>query len=141
MKSNVGVKNQKPRSQPISGLDKFFQAISERRIADGEKELDLIRASIPATETAKGNLKACEGLLLMVKANSDKYLYLSKIEQSQKQLRLLRKEFAVQATNTLHTDYDRGYFQVLESYMKKLEREGLPKEETPPQASNQKSVS
>ena len=122
MKSNVGIKTQKPLSQPTSGLDRFFQAVSERRIADAEKELDLIRASIPATENAKGNLRACEGLLLMLKANSDKYLYLSKIERTQKQLRMLRKEFAAQATNTLHTDYDRGYFQVLESYMKKLEK-------------------
>ena len=122
MKLNTGARNQKSRSQPISGLDRFFHAVSERRIADAEKELDLIRSSIPATEAAKGNLKACEGLLLMVKANSDKYLYLSKIERTQKQLRMLRKEFAAQATNTLHTDYDRGYFQVLESYMKKLEK-------------------
>jgi len=122
MKSSVGIKEQKLRIQPISGLDRFFQAVSERRIADAEKELDSIRASIPATEGAKGNLKACEGLLLMGKANSDKYLYLSKIERTHKQLNALRKEFAAQTEIALHTDYDRGYFQVLESYMRKLEK-------------------
>ena len=94
----------------------------ERRIADAEKELDSVRASIPATESAKGNLKACEGLLLTAKANSDKYLYLSKIEKTQKQLKTLRKEFAAQVANSLHTDYDRGYFQVLVGYVKKLEQ-------------------
>jgi len=129
MKSNAGVRNHRPRSQPISGLDRFFQAVVDRRIADAEKELDSVRASIPATESAKGNLKACEGLLLTAKANSDKYLYLSKIDQSQKQLKALRKEFTAQATNTLHTDYDRGYFQILESYMKKLEQV-VPRSET-----------
>ena len=129
MKSNVGVRIPKPRIQQISGLDRFLQAVVDRRIADAEKELDSVRASIPATESAKGNLKACEGLLLTAKANSDKYLYLSKIEQTQKQLKALRKEFAAQVTNTLHTDYDRGYFQTLESYIKKLEQVG-PESET-----------
>jgi len=129
MKSNVGIRNHKPRIQPISGLDRFLQAVVDRRITDAEKELDSVRASIPATESAKGNLRACEGLLLTVKANSDKYLYLSKIEQTQKQLKALRKEFAAQTANTLHTDYDRGYFQTLESYMKKLEQV-RPKSET-----------
>lgn len=122
MKSNEDVRSNIPRNQQISGLDRFFQAVMERRIADAEKELDSVRASIPATESAKGNLKACEGLLLTAKANSDKYLYLSKIEKTQKQLKTLRKEFAAQVANSLHTDYDRGYFQVLESYMKKLEQ-------------------
>jgi len=128
MKSNEGVRSSKPRNQQISGLERFFQAVMERRIADAEKELDTVRASIPATESAKGNLKACEGLLLTAKTNSDKYLYLSKIEKTQKQLKTLRKEFAVEAVNSLHTDYDRGYFQVLESYMKKLEQAGSQSE-------------
>lgn len=128
MKSNVSVRTNKPRNQQISGLDRFFQAVMERRIADAEKELDSVRASTPATESAKGNLKACEGLLLTAKANSDKYLYLSKVEKTQKELKTLRKEFAAQATNSLHTDYDRGYFQVLEGYMKKLEQAGSQSE-------------
>jgi hypothetical protein len=127
MKSSEDV-SRKTRNQQISGLDRFFQAVMERRIADAEKELDSVRASIPATESAKGNLKACEGLLLTAKANSDKYLYLSKIEKTPKQLKTLRKEFAAEAANPLHTDYDRGYFQVLESYMKKLEQAGLQSE-------------
>jgi hypothetical protein len=122
MKSNEGVRSNKPRNKQISGLDRFFEAVMERRIGDAEKELDSVRESIPATESAKGNLKACEGLLLTAKANSDKYLYLSKVENTQKQLKTLRKEFAAQAANSLHTDYDRGYFQVLESYMSKLEQ-------------------
>ena len=93
----------------------------DRRIADAEKELDSMRTSVPATENAKGFLKACEGLLLTAKANSDRYLYLSK-ERTQKELRTLRREFGTHAENTLHTDYDRGYFHLLESYMKRLER-------------------
>lgn len=106
-------------------MDKFFSALIKKRAADAEKELDSIRASISATETSNGYLKACEGLLLTSKANNDRYLYLSKVERTQKQLRMLRKEFSQQAVNPLHADYDRGYFQVLEKFMRKLERSNL----------------
>ena len=96
----------------------------ERRIADAEKELDLIRARVQPTESGKGYLKACEGLILTAKANNDKYLYLSKIEKTPKQLDELRKGFAKQEENPLHADYDRAYFRVLEEYTRRLLREG-----------------
>lgn len=114
----------KARKQTESGEDKFFQALIERRIADAEKELDLMRASIAATERAKGYLKAYEGLILTAKAGNDRYLYLAKIEKTQKNLRTIRREFAAQAADQLHTDYDRGYFEVLGNYVRKLERAG-----------------
>jgi hypothetical protein len=63
-----------------------------------------------------------EGLLLTAKSNEDKYLYLAKIEKTTKNFKMLRKEFASQTRAPLHADFDRGYFQALESYMKKLER-------------------
>ena len=94
----------------------------ERRIADAEKELDTIRTTIPSTETGRGYLKGLEGLLLTTKSNDDKYLYLAKIEKTEKKLRTLRKEFVDHGKNTLHSDYDRGYFQALESFIRKLER-------------------
>jgi hypothetical protein len=40
---------------------------------------------------------------------------------TQKKLRTLRKEFADHGRSALHSDYDRGYFQALESYVRKLE--------------------
>ena len=129
MKSEAGAERSKmaePHSESNSGIDKFFQAVIDRRIADAEKELDSMRTSIPATEDARGYLKACEGLLLTVKAGDDRYLYLSKIEKTQKQLRTLRKEFAAERAKDLHTEYDKGYFRLLESFMRKLERTGQP---------------
>jgi len=105
------------------GLDKFYQTVIERRIADAEKELDLIRVRVQPTESGKGYLKACEGLILTAKANNDKYLYLSKIEKTSKQLDDLRKGFAKQAENPLHAEYDRAYFRVLEGYTRRLSRE------------------
>ena len=125
MKLDAGAeRNEKAEahSESNSGIDRFFQAVIDRRIADAEKELDSMRTSISATEDARGYLKACEGLLLTAKAGGDRYLYLSKIEKTQKQLRTLRKEFAAEGANSLHTEYDKGYFKLLERFMRKLER-------------------
>ena len=66
--------------------------------------------------------------MLTAKSNSDRYLYLSRIEKTPKNLRDLRKEFATHGTNMLHADYDRGYFHALESFMRKLERSGVSQE-------------
>ena len=120
-KSNADAEIPKPEPTPTFNTERLFQALIERRIADAEKELDTIRATLPSTESAKGYLKALEGLLLTAKSNEDKYLYLSKIEKTPKNFKTLRREFSQQAKNGLHGDFDRGYFQALESYMKKLE--------------------
>lgn len=77
---------------------------------------------LPPNQTTQGYLKALEGLLLTAKSNEDKYLYLAKIEKTAKNYKALRKEFSSQTKVPLHADFDRGYFQALESYMKKLER-------------------
>jgi len=112
-----------PPPPPINvDTDRYFQAIVERRISDAEKELDTIRTTLPATETARGYLKALEGLLLTTKSNDDRYLYLARIEKTPKKLKQLRKDFATHAKSRLHADYDRGYFQALESYVRQLER-------------------
>jgi hypothetical protein len=83
--------------------------------------LDTARTVLPSTETAKGYLKALEGLLLTAKSTDDKYLYLAKIDKTQKNLKTLRREFSQQTKNALHSDFDRGYFQALEAYAKILE--------------------
>jgi len=127
-KSNADA--EKPQPTPNINTEKFFQAVNDRRISDAEKELDAIRMNIPATESAKGYLKALEGLLLAAKTTDDKYLYLSKIEMTPTKVKALRKEFAQHETNELHSDYDRGYFQAVETYLRKLERDGPPREPT-----------
>jgi hypothetical protein len=88
---------------------------------------------MPGSEIGRGYLKGLEGLLLTVKSNDDKYLYLAKMEMTEKKLRTLRKEFADHRKNTLHTDYDRGYFQALESYMRKLESSEVTQETATPE--------
>ena len=69
----------------------------------------------------------------IVVSTDEKYLYLAKVEKSQKNLKTLRREFAQQTKNSLHGDFDRGYFQALESYAKLLEQSG-PAPAQPPNA-------
>jgi hypothetical protein len=61
-------------------------------------------------------------LLLTVKSSDDKYLYLTKVEKTQKNLKALRREFGQHTKTPLHGDFDRGYFQALEAYVRVLER-------------------
>jgi len=117
------------QAPPAVNTDRFFEAINERRIADAEKELDTIRVILPPSGSTQGYLKALEGLLLTAKSNEDKYLYLAKMERTVKNFKTLRKDFAAQTRNSLHGEFDRGYFQALESYMKSLERAGPPEEQ------------
>ena len=61
-------------------------------------------------------------MLLTAKSSDDKYLYFTKIEKTPKALKTLRREFSQQTKNTLHDDFDRGYFQALEAYVRVLEQ-------------------
>jgi hypothetical protein len=94
---------------------------------------------LPSTESAKGYLKALEGLLLTAKSSDDKYLYLSKIEKTQKNFKMLRREFSQEAKKSLHSDFDRGYFQGLEAYARVLEHSGIA--EQPPNAKKEQQDS
>ena len=123
-KSNEDAEKNTP-TIPHFETNSFFKAVIEKRNADAEKELDAVRATIAGTENGRGYLKALEGLLLTAKSNDDKYLYLSKIEKTQRKLRELRKEFTNHTTSALHSDYDKGYFQALENYIRSLERADL----------------
>lgn len=97
----------------------------------------MVRTLIPGTESGRGYLKGLEGLLLTAKSNDDKYLYLSKIEKTHKKLRELRREFASHTTSNLHSDYDKGYFESLENFIRKLEHSDLTPE-TPSEDKKQK---
>jgi len=74
--------------------------------------------------------------LLTAKSSDDKYLYFSKFEKAPKNLKALRREFSQHAKNALHGDFDRGYFQALEAYVRVLEQTAPA--EQPANAKNEK---
>jgi hypothetical protein len=110
---------------PEAQVDKYLRLVSERKIADAEKELEELRPKIGNTEWNRGYAKALEGLLLTRKANNDNYLFFAKKEFDKKSLKALSKEFANKAESPLYGDYDRGYFSGLVRLVKVMEEEGV----------------
>ena len=97
----------------------FFESVFYKRITESEKNLEkiMIEKKIDS-EQKEGYFKALEGLLLTIKSNDDNHLYFSKMVFNPSVLKKLRKEFKVHIENSLHSDYDRGYFKALQDYIK-----------------------
>lgn len=106
--------------EPRSPVSQYFQFITERRFSDAEKKLEEVRQALGRSEQAEGYLKALEGLMLTYRSGSDKYLYLSNLEFTSKNVEALRKEFSEQAESQLHADYDKGYFSALADFMRAI---------------------
>lgn len=107
----MGAESSKAASQ-------YFQFIVERRFGDAEKKLEEIKQSSGRSQQEEGYLKALEGLLLTYRSGNDKYLYLTNVEFTGKNVEALRKDFTEQAESPLHGDYDRGYFSALADFMR-----------------------
>ena len=101
---------------------KYLEAVAERRLKDSENEFEQIRTGIGNSEWNKGYLKALEGLLLTLRSNDSRYLYLQRIEVEEKSVKKLKEEFKKHSASELHGDYDRGYFAALTDYALVLDR-------------------
>jgi len=101
---------------------RYLQAVAERRLKDGEKEFEQVRGTLDNSEWSRGYLKALEGLLLTLKSNDSRYLYLQRIKLEDKAVKRLKEEFKVHSANELHAEYDRGYFTALADYTSVLEQ-------------------
>jgi len=101
---------------------KYLEAVAERRLKDSEKEFEQMRTGVGNSEWNKGYLKALEGLLLTLRSNDSRYLYLQRIEVEEKSVKKLKEEFRKHSASELHGDYDRGYFAALTDYALVLER-------------------
>ncbi len=99
----------------------YLKAIAERRLKDSEEAFEKIRGAFGSSQWEKGYVKALEGLLLTLKSNDGRYLYLQRIKLDDKALKKLKEEFKKQSTHELHADYDRGYFAALTDYASVLE--------------------
>ena len=102
--------------------ERYLKAVAERRLKDSEKELEHLKTTLGNSEWNKGYLKALEGLLLTLRSNDSRYLYLQKVELEDKTVKRIREEFKRHSTNELHADYDRGYFTALTEYASVLEQ-------------------
>ncbi|HYY92751.1 MAG TPA: hypothetical protein VE955_12255 [Candidatus Dormibacteraeota bacterium] len=93
-----------------------------RAWTDAEKELDIVRQKAQNTAWYKGYVKGLEGLLLTYRSNDDKYIYLPRAlgNRSEDSIKQLQKDFGEFASNEIHGEYDRGFFQSLADYVSML---------------------
>ena len=103
---------------------KFFKMIAVGRVPEAEQELEKVRGKLDQSRASLGYLRALEGLVLTEKSG-DKTLFLNRVNLNPDSVKEIRKEFLDHASNELHEEYDRGYFQALADYMKVIEDEKI----------------
>jgi len=118
-------------------VTRFFQLVSERQFLGAERILERIKNDLADSNWNKGYLKALEGLLL-VRKTKDEYAFLTNDDSDSKEAAKLRKEFLEEASNKLHTDFDRGYFSAVAEYFGTLKKMRESKKEEPVNSKEQK---
>lgn len=115
----------------------FFQLLTERRFTEAERALEQIRQGVKATEHYRGYINALEGMLIALKSNDDRYVFISQIEPSK--VDELRTEFSQESKNPLHADFDRGFFVAWADYVSHLGALRTKLVDQPPKSSSNAS--
>jgi hypothetical protein len=108
---------------PISLIlvTQYFQLVAKRQFAEAERILERMKLKTEKTERNRGYLQALHGILLSNKSNNDQYAFLSNISLNDKTaLEKHRREFLKHARNSLHAEYDRGFFSAWADFTRVL---------------------
>jgi hypothetical protein len=98
---------------PISKIlvTQYFQLVARRQFAEAERILERTKLKVEKTERNRGYLQALNGILLSNRSNNDRYALLSNISLNDKEnLEKYRREFLRHTRDSLHAEYDRGFF-------------------------------
>jgi hypothetical protein len=88
----------------------FFQLIANKKFAGAARELEKIKQKMHKTEWNRGYFRALSGILLS-KRNKDNYSFCSNLDfENIQTLKKYRREFLGHVRNSLHGDFDRGFF-------------------------------
>ena len=99
---------------------RFFDLIKRRRIDEAGKILGEIAGELDGSRGDDGYLKALEGILMSVKYDHERYLYIPRILRGEVSKEEAKVEFRRHLENELHDDYDRGFFQALIDFLDNL---------------------
>lgn len=108
---------------PLSStfVTRFFQLVTKRQFAEAERVLERLRLKTRKNERNRGYLQALYGIFLASKSNDDQYLFLSNVNLKDKSiLEKHRREFLKHTRDSLHAEYDRGFFSAWAEYMRIL---------------------
>jgi hypothetical protein len=119
-------------------VTRYFQLIVSRQFTEAERELERIKQKMQKTEWNRGYFRALYGIYLARKNSAtDDYAFFSKLDLTDKiALHNYRKEFLEHMGNSLHGDFDRGYFSAWADCMRILARLDIPA----PQNGNDKPI-
>jgi len=97
--------------------------VSERQFAEAERVLERLKLKAQKNERTRGYLQALYGILAASKSNNDQYLFLPNVNLKDKsELERYRREFLKHTRDSLHAEYDRGFFSAWAEYMRILLR-------------------
>lgn len=125
-----------PISQAL--VTRYFQLVVSRQFTEAERELERVKQKMQKTEWNRGYFRALYGIYLSRKNSAtDDYALFAKMDLTDKvALNNYRKEFLAHMGNSLHGDFDRGYFSAWADCMRILTRMNI----TTPQNGNGKSA-
>ena len=102
-------------------ITRFLKLVVERRFAEAERMLERSRKRARKNEWNRGYFDALSGIHLAQKSNNDRYLFLPSINPTdEKELKNYKRDFQEHTKNTIHADYDRGFFSAWSDYIKVL---------------------
>ncbi len=102
-------------------VNKLLKLLIERKLKDAGKALEKLELTMKEKEWSKGYFNALQGMSLALKSKDTRYIYLNQITtDDSKKIDNIRKKFLKQTQNSLHKDFDKGFFSAWSDYMKLL---------------------
>jgi len=102
-------------------VNRVLKLFIERKLKDAEKTLEKLELTMTEKEWSKGYFNALQGITLALKSKDSRYLYLTQIPMDDsKKIDDIRKKFLKQTQNSLHKDFDKGFFSAWSDYLKLL---------------------
>jgi len=102
-------------------VNRVLKLFIERKLKDAEKTLEKLELTMAKKEWSKGYFNALQGITLALKSKDSRYLYLTQIPMDDsKKIDDIRKKFLKQTQNSLHKDFDKGFFSAWSDYLKLL---------------------
>lgn len=102
-------------------VNRVLKLLIERKLKDAGKALEKLELTMAEKEWSKGYFNALQGMSLALKSKDFRYVYLNQITtDDSKKIDDIRKKFLKQAQNSLHKDFDKGFFSAWSDYLKLL---------------------
>ncbi len=101
-------------------MQKYFQNITQRNLAEAERLLETLKQHSSSTEWSKGYLNALDGMFIAKKSGDDSFAFIVKLELKPEKINELKEEFTAHTRSNIHEDYDRGFFSAWVDYMRAL---------------------